>query len=640
MTDSSISHALVLPDRDFNNWLQVVRPYTDAFERVAIVRSPAGNDLNRYRNVSAVTAPLTWYQDDPLRHIRRVYPMVVRVDLVQAKTPQQLSGLLANRIAKADRYGERTGEASHLYDRFVLDWPTVHRPIEIVTPFYTNNNPMPPGLGIRSAPGAMVTAAANGTVTRQWGASTSDSLGLGQYVQVTTIHQGQTFIVTYAGLRKISVPLNTQVKLGDALGEAADEQFHVIVQQLGNGMSGYKLPDIIDPTSLVYVQDLRVRPIDTGLRVRTLPTTDGIILGQINPWDSIEPMEPHGRSLAKLGKESKWLRVKMPDSREGYCAAWYLEGFTKDDLYIFPGVNPVGVNLDARHPLGVPDPSRLGGMGWVRLGYNVSNDIGEEDIDAAFRRYLPQVEKYKRAGYHVILATSHQTYGEGKREYWPWSDLTDQQWQTLIGRFADMMRSIARQWAGRGLVDVWQVWNEQDAPRGAMASVPVPVNHYVNMLTQVTRAIRSSDSDVRIITGGHTGGPVFGAQYARETIAALPSDVRLDGIALHPYGRGPVPGERYTVFGHIDDSIQSYSQILPDKPLWLTEWGVLDRPDDPAQDIANYATHFISYLKARYPGRIAAMLWYAWAQGMHNGYGLVDRQGNPRPPLTERFLLA
>ncbi|MCA9885668.1 MAG: peptidoglycan DD-metalloendopeptidase family protein, partial [Anaerolineae bacterium] len=275
MTDSSISHALVLPDRDFNNWLQVVRPYTDAFERVAIVRSPAGNDLNRYRNVSAVTAPLTWYQDDPLRHIRRVYPMVVRVDLVQAKTPQQLSGLLANRIAKADRYGERTGEASHLYDRFVLDWPTVHRPIEIVTPFYTNNNPMPPGLGIRSAPGAMVTAAANGTVTRQWGASTSDSLGLGQYVQVTTIHQGQTFIVTYAGLRKISVPLNTQVKLGDALGEAADEQFHVIVQQLGNGMSGYKLPDIIDPTSLVYVQDLRVRPIDTGLRVRTLPTTDG-----------------------------------------------------------------------------------------------------------------------------------------------------------------------------------------------------------------------------------------------------------------------------------------------------------------------------------------------------------------------------
>ena len=87
MTDSSISHALVLPDRDFNNWLQVVRPYTDAFERVAIVRSPAGNDLNRYRNVSAVTAPLTWYQDDPLRHIRRVYPMVVRVDIVQAATP-------------------------------------------------------------------------------------------------------------------------------------------------------------------------------------------------------------------------------------------------------------------------------------------------------------------------------------------------------------------------------------------------------------------------------------------------------------------------------------------------------------------------------------------------------------------------
>jgi hypothetical protein len=32
------------------------------------------------------------------------------------------------------------------------------------------------------------------------------------------------------------------------------------------------------------------------------------------------------------------------------------------------------------------------------------------------------------------------------------------------------------------------------------------------------------------------------------------------------------------------------------------------------------------------------MIWYAWAQGMDNGYGLVDGNGNPRPPLTEKYL--
>jgi hypothetical protein len=34
------------------------------------------------------------------------------------------------------------------------------------------------------------------------------------------------------------------------------------------------------------------------------------------------------------------------------------------------------------------------------------------------------------------------------------------------------------------------------------------------------------------------------------------------------------------------------------------------------------------------------MIWYAWAQGMHNGYGIVDSRGQARPILTERFLQA
>ncbi|QPC83919.1 peptidoglycan DD-metalloendopeptidase family protein [Phototrophicus methaneseepsis] len=637
MSDSSISHAFVLPDQNFHEWLQALAPYSSAFERVAIVRSPAGNDLNRFRNVSAVTAPLTWYQDDPLRHIRRIYPMVVRVDVVKATTPQQLKTLMAARISKTDRYGQQTSEGTHLYDRFVLDWPTLHRPLEILQPF---NSSKGPGITIRSRIGAKVTAAVAGKVTKQWAGTNSDILGLGQYVQVTTTQDGMSYVVTYAGLSKVSVPLNTLVDVGDVVGEAAGDTFQLIVQQPGHGMSGFTLPDIINPTDMLYVQNLRLRPIDTGLRVRTLPSTAGIVLGQINPWDSLEPMEMHGRTLGKVGKEGQWMRIKLPDGREGYSAAWFLEAFTKDDIYIFPGVNPVGVNLDARHALGTPDASRLGDMGWIRMGYNVSNNVGSEDINAAFNRYLPLAERYKRAGYRVMFTTSHQTYGEGKNEFWPWNDLSDSAWTTLINRFAAMMRDIARQWAGRGLVDVWQIWNEQDAGPNAVASVPVPVKHYARMVTEVTRAIRSSDAEARIITGGHTSGPYFGSQYARDTISQLPTDVRLDGIAIHPYGRGPVPGERYTIFGHIDDSIEAYSQVYPDRPLWITEWGVLDHPNDPPQDVANYATHFISYLKARYPGRIATMLWYAWAQGMHNGYGLVDKNGNPRPPLTERFLQA
>jgi hypothetical protein len=157
------------------------------------------------------------------------------------------------------------------------------------------------------------------------------------------------------------------------------------------------------------------------------------------------------------------------------------------------------------------------------------------------------------------------------------------------------------------------------------------------MFARVYQAIRSSDSNVRILTGGFTGGPGNGAAYAQQVVNNLPSNVRPDGIAFHPYGRG-VEGSIYAPFGHIDDSIQAYSKVMPTKPLWITEWGILDRPNDSNAAITNYASTFINHLKSRYPGKIATLCWYAWAQGMHNGYGIVDSNGNPRNPLTETFL--
>ena len=84
-SDAVISHAFVLPDHNFYEWLETLRPYLEKFERVAVVRSPAGNNLNRFRNVTAVEAPLTWWQDSALTHIRRIYPSVVMVDVIDVR---------------------------------------------------------------------------------------------------------------------------------------------------------------------------------------------------------------------------------------------------------------------------------------------------------------------------------------------------------------------------------------------------------------------------------------------------------------------------------------------------------------------------------------------------------------------------
>ena len=135
MSDVSISHALVLPDDNFTAWYNATTDYRRHFERVAVIRSPRGNDLNRYRNISAVQAPLTWFQDDAHAHIRRIYPSVVMVDVIRATTPQQLQVILQQRVSRDDRYGTQQNTPNHIYHRFVMAWATDHRPMKIVRPF-------------------------------------------------------------------------------------------------------------------------------------------------------------------------------------------------------------------------------------------------------------------------------------------------------------------------------------------------------------------------------------------------------------------------------------------------------------------------------------------------------------------------
>jgi hypothetical protein len=640
----SISHALVLPDKDFDSWLAAARAYLQAFERIAVVRSPAGFDLNRFRNVTAVQAPLTWFQDDAVAHIRRAYPMVVRIDVITVEQPEELTPILQARITAQDRYGEKQ-TPSHIYDRFTLEWFSPARPARILRGFSTrdDNNPdAHEGIEINAPQGSQIMAAAAGQVISV--ALQPTALGYGQYVQIASQLRGQNFIVTYGYLQNIKVIGGQLVKVGDQIAEAAAQnRVKVVVQNPPGGVSGFPLPNVIDPTPLIYWQDIRLRPIADGLRLRSLPsTTDGQVISQVNSWDWLETKETHGRTLLKVGVEGQWLHVPIsnnPAVKDGYAAAWLLEARTLNEpIEVFPGVNPVGVNLDVFHPLGTPDPARLKGMGWVRLGYNVSAGVGSQDINAAFNRYRPVLQRYVNAGYRVVLTTSHQTYGEGIRDFWPWPEMTDDKWTQLIAGFSDMMRRIAAQYAGTGLVHAWQVWNEQDAPIGAVASVPMTARNYARMMTAVIQAIRTADPRVFIITGGHTGGPVRGGQYARETIANMPGGIRPDGIAHHPYGRGATAASPYAPFGQIDDEIRAYAPVLPDKPLWITEWGVLDHPNDSPDAVNKYAMDMISYLKSHYPAKIATLIWYAWAQGMHNGYGLVDQNDQPRHPLLDNFL--
>ena len=632
-SESVISHAFVLPDHNFYEWLAALRPYLAKFERVAVVRSPAGNNLNRFRNVSAVNAPLTWWNDSALVHIRRVYPSVVMVDVIDAQTPAEFESVVSQRVDADDRYGEADKDPQHIFSRFVLEWPTSARPMALLERFNADveKGDLRRSVSLLSQENANVICAAAGEVI----AAAGDS------IQVETLVDEARFITTYEGVKDALVSVGDQLALGQIIAKSSGDRLSLTVQNppdRGFTLLGYD--NVMNPRDYIYIPQLRARPVTDGLRVRKLPSLFASIVGRVYSWHLLEPYEHHGRAMEKIGVENSWLKVRSVTGVEGYTAAWLLRATTLDEgQEAFPGVNPVGVNLDVFHPLGRPAPAKLGELGWVRFGYNVSNARGSEDINAALQRYLPQVAAYRNAGYRVIFATSHQTYGEGKNEFWPWSQMTAAKWRLLRQRFADMMGRIAAQWADRDLVAAWQIWNEPDSLSG-VASVRMSADNYGMMFDEVCRAIRSADSNVNIITAGFNSGPVRGSAYARRMLQRLSDDVVPDGLAFHPYGRGVNGHPFYSRFGHIDESVWAYSSVLPEKPLWITEFGVLDRPDDSAGQIARYASDMVRYLKTQYPGRIATLVWYAWAQGMHNGYGLVDGAGNPRPPLTEEFLSA
>jgi hypothetical protein len=79
---------------------------------------------------------------------------------------------------------------------------------------------------------------------------------------------------------------------------------------------------------------------------------------------------------------------------------------------------------------------------------------------------------------------------------------------------------------------------------------------------------------------------------------------------------------------------------MPGVPLWITEWGVLDHQgnDALAGQVRDHALGFLNTLNGSFNGAVAAAVWYAWADSMDNGYGLVNAANQPKEPLYSAYL--
>jgi hypothetical protein len=518
---------------------------------------------------------------------------------------------------------------------FTISWPSEARPANITAPY----NPVTGTVGIAAPGGTKIKAGVAGKV-----AAVSPNS-----VEITST----TYSITYGNLQKIAVKAGQDVTADLFIGESAGpDSITVSVQQA------------IDPTPILAQpaaqptgetpqtgagkDKLYVQPTTNGVRIREKPV-DGKPVSQAGTTDILEVIEPAEAAKAKIGVEGQWINIRKMDGTVGYSAGQFLKLY--DGPAPVPAPTPtipdakdiLGMNLDMHNRLGRPAPDRMKGIGWIRVKFNVSynpenNTYGNTDINATFNRMKPFLKQYTDAGIKVLMVFTHQLFGEGAGYNWPQMDTG--RWNDLIPKYADFAKRVAKLFVGTGLVHAYQIWNEQDTPPAiARAAVPIPAKDYGNMLTQTIRAIRSVDPTTPIITGGHTTGPDSGGAYARATLAAMPADLRPDGIASHPYGRG-VKGHKFSNFGALEEEIRKYSAVLPGKAIWLTEWGVLDRQGDLgiAGEVGDYAAGFLNIIKSQFPSQVAAAIWYAWADGMDNGYGFVDASDKAKKAMLDKFI--
>ncbi len=503
-----------------------------------------------------------------------------------------------------------------------LQWPTDAG--QVTTPFSATSG----SVSIAAPAGASVKAAADGKVI----------LVSSSVVEI----RSDNMVLAYSNLRAVKVQVGQSVSAGAVIAESAgpDSIQLAVLQPLDPApmLPAPVVKPIPDNTKPATGEKVYLTPSQTGLRIRETPK-DGKVIGQASPGSILEVVEPVSDAKAKLGVKDTWVNIRTLNGLTGYCAGEFLMVY---DGHL-PSGSILGMNLDLHNRLGHPTPERMTGIGWIRVKFNVSYNpengtYGNTDVDGTFRRLKPFLEPYVRAGIKVMVVFTHQLYGEGAG--YNWQAMDTGRWNDLIPKYADFARRAVTLLQSAGLAHCYQIWNEQDTPPSiARAAVPIGAKDYANMLTQTIRAIRTVDKTTPIITGGHVGGPGSGGAYARTTLANMPADVRPDGIASHPYGRG-VATNKFSPFGALEEEIQRYAAVLPGKPVWFSEWGVLDRQGDMSivNDVNVYATGFMNIIKNQFPGQVAAAIWYAWADGMDNGYGLVDSDDKPKRGLIEKFL--
>jgi hypothetical protein len=292
-----------------------------------------------------------------------------------------------------------------------------------------------------------------------------------------------------------------------------------------------------------------------------------------------------------------------------------------------------GMNIDPRRGQGWPEvPVDFRKLDWVRFVF-LASPQHFRSLEDAFAFYDPVIATYNQMGTRVLLVLTHETHSEGQN----WLAMSERNWNDFTVQFAATARQIAAHYGDQ--VAAYEIWNEGDAEAGNAAAVSISPATFARMLSQTSIALRAGSPNAFILSGGLLDAS---GSYIQQVRRAAGGVLPVDGIAIHPYGRGaPLDTSIFANYGAIGEVIEAYRRAAPGYPLWITEIGAVGDNSAPRWEAAtHYLQNLTAHLRGDYDAEVNALIWYAWSDAMHPQMrvnGLVTAQNQRKPPLYDTF---
>ena len=196
---------------------------------------------------------------------------------------------------------------------------------------------------------------------------------------------------------------------------------------------------------------------------------------------------------------------------------------------------------------------------------------------------------------------------------------TLQQWNQTVGMYVEQYPTI----------QAWEIWNEPTSFLYGFNNGSA-YNYYL-LLKSAYKIIKSINPDAIVV--GFGGVDLWDINWVKQVISYGGLNY-CDAVSLHLYPSMVILIDLGFLYTNMYSyTINSYIQILENKPIWITETGLMSsNTTNYAENMGNQTQYIYTTMNLLKSFNIKNVFWYAWQDSSTYGkWGLVNVNGTLKP---------